>query len=142
MSDYPLEEIAHSECIELLRSACIGRVIYTDHVLPACTPVNFAVDGSTIVFRTKPGSRLATATHRQVVAFEVDDIDPVSQSGWTVIVTGTAAPISSVSGLLRAEGLGLYPWASGDRQHWVRVTAGIVTGRRLRPAGARSIREA
>lgn len=136
MPNYPLEEISRAECDELLRGASIGRVVYTDRVLPACTPVNFAIDGHSIVFRTRPGSRLAAATHHEVVAFEVDDIDPGTQSGWTVIVTGTASPITSISELLRAERLGLYPWAAGDREHWVRLTAGIVTGRRIRASSA------
>lgn len=133
MPNNSLEKLSRPECDALLRGASVGRVVYTDRVLPACTPVNYAVDGASIVFRTRPGSRLAAATNNEVVAFEVDDIDATSHSGWTVIVTGTAAPITSVSELLRAEKLSLTPWAAGDRQHWVRLTAAIVTGRRLRP---------
>jgi hypothetical protein len=36
-------------------------------------PVNFCLDGDDIVIRTAAGSKLAAATRRAVVAFEVDD---------------------------------------------------------------------
>lgn len=138
MVNHPMEELSRDECNALLRSARFGRVVYTDRALPACTPVNYAVDRSTIVFRTAPGSRLATATDHEVVAFEVDEIDPKTESGWTVIVTGNAAPIVAASALVRAEQLGLSAWAPGQREHWVRLTPGIVTGRRLLAVSAAS----
>jgi nitroimidazol reductase NimA-like FMN-containing flavoprotein (pyridoxamine 5'-phosphate oxidase superfamily) len=131
MPSPPLEPLSREECDALLCSARFGRVIYTDRALPACTPVNYAVDGESVVFRTAPGSRLAKATDHQVVAFEVDDIDAATESGWTVIVTGNAVPITAESELVRSAQLGLTPWAAGEREHWVRLTPGIVTGRRL-----------
>ncbi|MEO6713827.1 MAG: pyridoxamine 5'-phosphate oxidase family protein [Mycobacteriales bacterium] len=133
MPNASLETLSRAECNALLLSARFGRVVYTDRALPACTPVNYAVDGASIVFRTTPGSRLALATDDNVVAFEVDRIDELTECGWTVVVTGTATPITTTPELVRAEQLGLAPWAAGRREHWVRVTAGIVTGRRLRP---------
>jgi nitroimidazol reductase NimA-like FMN-containing flavoprotein (pyridoxamine 5'-phosphate oxidase superfamily) len=136
MSNASLQPLTRDECNALLRGARYGRVVYTDRALPACTPVNFAVDGSSIVFRTTPGSRLAVATDDNVVAFEVDRIDELMETGWTVVVTGTASAITTTSELLRADRLGLAPWAAGRREHWVRLTPGIVTGRRLRPAAA------
>lgn len=131
MLDESLETLSLAECDALLRQGLYGRVIYTDRVLPTCTPVNYALDGQTLVFRTSRGSRLALATDHQVVAFEVDQIDPATRSGWTVIITGNAAPITATSELDRVEGLALSTWAPGDRQHWVRITPGFVTGRRL-----------
>lgn len=129
MPNSSLEELTRAECTALLRSSRVGRVVYTDHVLPACTPVNYALDGQTIVFRTTPGSRLALATDHNVIAFEVDDIDEVTETGWSVVVTGQATPITAISELLRSEQLGLTPWAAGRREHWVRLTPGLVSGR-------------
>ena len=111
-----------------------GRVIHTDRALPTCTPVNFTVFGSSVVFRTAPHSRLAVSTNDVVVAFQADDIDPVARTGWSVLVTGMAGAVRDVPTLLRLEQLGLASWAEGDRSHWVRISMTEVAGRRLQPA--------
>ena len=119
------------ECLRLLAGAPVGRVVHTDRALPACTPVNFRLLGEAVVFRTAASSRLAAATADAVVAFEVDDIDPVTSTGWTVLVTGVATAVRDVSTLVRLESLGLVPWAGPDRQHWVRIAVADVSGRRV-----------
>jgi nitroimidazol reductase NimA-like FMN-containing flavoprotein (pyridoxamine 5'-phosphate oxidase superfamily) len=146
MSDEVIETLSRTECDDLLRQGRYGRVIYTDHALPGCTPVNYAVDGHSLVFLTAGGSRLAVATDHQVVAFEVDEIDPATHAGWSVVATGNATPITAVTDLARVEQLGLSTWAPGERQHWVCLSPGIVTGRRLRamesaPAAATAIEQ-
>lgn len=134
MPDPGLDVLTDEECYALLRSASIGRVVYTDAALPVCTPVNFALDGRSVVFRTAAGSRLARATASAVTAFEVDDIRTESRSGWSVLVTGPSSAVTGVGELLRLEQLGLASWAGGDRSHWVRLQPGLVTGRRLAPS--------
>ena len=54
--------LSRTECLRLLASAKVGRVVYTDGALPAVTPVNFALDGTVVVFPTATGSRLARGT--------------------------------------------------------------------------------
>ena len=126
-----LVTLDRTECLRLLAGAAVGRVVHTDRALPACTPVNFRLLGEAVVFRTAASSRLAAATADAVVAFEVDDIDPVTSTGWTVLVTGVATAVRDVSTLVRLDQLGLVPWAGADRQHWVRITVADVTGRRV-----------
>ena len=128
-----LMPISPDECIQLLASHSIGRVVYTDNALPAITPVTYALDGHHIVFRTSEDSRLAAATRDAVVAFEVDDIDRSLHSGWSVVVTGVAADATG-SALVRASQLNLVPWVDGERHHYVRITPGVITGRRVAPA--------
>jgi uncharacterized protein len=127
----PPGALSQAECFRLLASMAFGRVIYTVSALPAVTPVNFAMDGRAVVFRTAPGSCLARATEDAVVAFEVDHVDEPRHAGWTVVVTGIARAVHDVSALLRLEQLGLASWAGGDRSHFVRIVASSVTGRRL-----------
>lgn len=117
----------------LLRSHSFGRVAYTDHALPAITPVNYVLDGDSIVFRTAPGTRLADGTRDAVVAFEVDRADELTQAGWSVVVVGMASQITRASDALRAMALSLTPWAGGDRHHFVRITPTFVSGRRVGP---------
>lgn len=137
MTTASLVTLDRPECLRLLASAAVGRVVHTDRALPACTPVNFRLVGEAVVFRTASSSRLAAATADAVVAFEVDDIDPVGCTGWTVLVTGVATAVLDVSTLLRLDQLGLVAWAGEDRQHWVRITVADISGKRVTaPLGA------
>jgi nitroimidazol reductase NimA-like FMN-containing flavoprotein (pyridoxamine 5'-phosphate oxidase superfamily) len=138
MEEDRLVELDRRECLRLLASAQVGRVVHTDRALPACTPVSFRLVGPAVVFRTSPGSRLAAATADAVVAFEVDEIDPATSTGWSVLVRGVASAVRDVSALVRLEQLGLVPWAGPDRPHWVHIAIADVTGRRLAPLAASS----
>ena len=124
----PLEP---ADCYRLLATTCVGRVVSTDNALPMVLPVNFCLDGHNILFRTSPGGRLAAATHNVVVAFEVDEIDVPTWTGWSVVVTGVASPLTSPGDIVRAEQLGLVSWLGEDRDHFVQIVPGLVTGRRL-----------
>ena len=128
------EELSRAECLRLLRRHSLGRVAYTDHALPAIAPVNYAVDGDTIVFRTAAGTRLAAGTRDAVVAFEVDESDPVQRMGWSVVVVGVASEVASSASGRRAVEVALAPWAAGERNRFVRITPTIVSGRRTNGA--------
>jgi nitroimidazol reductase NimA-like FMN-containing flavoprotein (pyridoxamine 5'-phosphate oxidase superfamily) len=47
---------------------------------PPIFPVNFAVDGDTVVFRADPGTKLAPASSGRV-AFEVDQVSVAERIG-------------------------------------------------------------
>ncbi|MDN3354188.1 pyridoxamine 5'-phosphate oxidase family protein [Actinomadura sp. DC4] len=78
-------------CLALLASVPIGRVVYTDQALPAVTPVAFLLEGDRVTIRTS--CALAAAVHGTVVAFQADEIDPVTSAGWWVTVIGQAGPV-------------------------------------------------
>src|SRR5207248_182284 len=82
------EALDRGECLRLLGSVSIGRIIFTEHALPAAEPVNFALLGDAVVFRTAAGSRLAAAARNAVVAFEADEFHPATNTGWSVLVVG------------------------------------------------------
>jgi len=127
--DDGLEVLGREQCLELLASASIGRVVFTDGGLPVILPVTFVLDEGAIAFRTRTGSRLATKTSGAVVAFEVDDAEPALRAGWSVSVCGqaTSGPIpETLAGRLQA-------WAPGSRDEVIRIPLTIVTGRRIRP---------
>lgn len=126
-----LEVLSRAECLSLLRRSVVGRVIVTDRALPAAFPVNFALLGEDVVFRTMAGSKLEAASARAVVAFEVDDMDPVRQTGWSVLIQGRAGLVEDPVDLSRAHALPFQPWAPGKRLDFVRVRSELVSGRRL-----------
>jgi uncharacterized protein len=83
----------------------------------------------TIVFRSGPGPKLSAADRRDVVAFQVDDIDESGQAGWSVLITGRARRLSEVeAGCLQELPT---PWASGPRRHAVLIEPSRIEGRRL-----------
>lgn len=126
-----LQPLDPAQCYRLLESVPVGRVVATADALPLVLPVNFCVDGHSIIFRTPANGRLAAATRSVVVAFEVDEIDTAHWTGWSVVVTGVAKPMTSESEILRARQLGLVSWLGEDRDHFVQIVPGLVTGRRL-----------
>jgi nitroimidazol reductase NimA-like FMN-containing flavoprotein (pyridoxamine 5'-phosphate oxidase superfamily) len=126
-----LSALTHAECLEFLRSSRVGRIVFTSDALPAIMPVNYALDGDAIVFRTSANSRLTTATDGTVVAFEVDEIDQLNRIGWSVVVIGVADAVRDVGSLVRMHQLNLVSWVPGVRAHYVRIVPAQLTGRRF-----------
>jgi nitroimidazol reductase NimA-like FMN-containing flavoprotein (pyridoxamine 5'-phosphate oxidase superfamily) len=125
--------LSRQECVDLLRHAQLGRVVFTERALPAVVPVAFAMYDDAVVMHTSHDSRLAA--HRGVVAFEADDIDTGSRTGWSVVVVGEAHLVSDVQELARIRLL-LQPWPPGHLDVCLRLPLSIVTGRRIVAAAA------
>ena len=72
-----------------------------------------------------------------MIGIEVDRIDPVFESGWSVLIQGPSAVLTDDEDLERARRLHLRAWAPGQRPHFVRSRSQSVSGRRfLSPAHA------
>jgi nitroimidazol reductase NimA-like FMN-containing flavoprotein (pyridoxamine 5'-phosphate oxidase superfamily) len=133
--DGGLDEISAGECWELLGTQGIGRVAVVVGHYPLVFPVNYMLDDRSVLFRTGAGTKLHSI-HRSNVTFEVDSIDVAHHSGWSVLLKGVAQELSVVrhrSTVSRAELGGATPWAPGDRNHFIRIVADEITGRRIRP---------
>ncbi|GAA3512991.1 nitroimidazol reductase NimA-like FMN-containing flavoprotein (pyridoxamine 5'-phosphate oxidase superfamily) [Streptosporangium album] len=127
-----LEVLSRRECIDLLASTPIGRIVFTDRALPAVQPVTFCLDGEDIVIRTTVKSRLASATRHAVVAFEADDFDPWTHTGWSVTAVGHARAVSDLAEIVRLSALPLTAWAPQGPDHFITVRAEQISGRRIR----------
>lgn len=130
-----LQVLSREECLRLLAGSAVGRVVVTDKALPAAFPVNFTLLDDDVVFLTSHGSKLEAVTTEQVVAFEVDEIDPRSRTGWSVLIQGWAGLVEEPEELDRARALGLQSWAPRQHSHFVRIRTELVSGRRLLPPG-------
>lgn len=128
-----MEPLGRGECLGLLATASVGRVGLLVDLRPEILPVNYALDGETVLFRTAEGTVLTQAS-MAVVAFEVDRLDEVDHSGWSVLVQGVADDIGDAIDPTseRLRRLTLVTWAPGTRQRWVRITPNKITGRRIR----------
>lgn len=131
-----LEVLSSEECTRLLADHHLGRLAFWSGDLPLILPVNYVFDRPNIVIRTGPGAKLEE-TPLRMVAFEIDDADRDGRWGWSVVAQGPAFDITGSidehSELLRT--LPVEPWAPGAKQHWLKVTAVRVSGRRF-PAPA------
>ena len=84
------QHLPPEECRELLAAKSVGRVAFNGPDGPQVLPVNYVVHRRSIFFRTAAGSALGNAMRNTPVAFEIDDIDEVLQSGWSVVAVGEA----------------------------------------------------
>ncbi|MEU8869069.1 pyridoxamine 5'-phosphate oxidase family protein [Streptomyces umbrinus] len=127
-------ELDAVEALRLLGSVSLGRIVFTRHALPTVRPVNHILLDGDIVVRTH-GDVALTRYARQagdagaVVAYEADDIDPDTRTGWSVVVTGYAWLVTDPRQLTRYRAL-LRPWVTQRMDHAIRVHPGLITGLR------------
>jgi len=130
-----LEQLSRDDCLRLMASVSVGRIIYTRRALPAVELVNFALDHGDIVIRTDSGGKLAAATQHSVVAFEADRLDADERAGWSVTAIGQSREVTDPAEIGRLQEIGLTSWAPGLREHFIRISPEILNGRRLRVSG-------
>ncbi|WP_019065365.1 pyridoxamine 5'-phosphate oxidase family protein [Streptomyces prunicolor] len=125
-------ELGRDEALKLLAEVPLGRVVFSHQALPAIRPVNHLVEpNGDIIIRTHTGAALlGRAARSEVVAYEADDLDPATRTGWSVVVTGAAGPVTDPGELARYR-TQLTAWVGTEMEHVVRIRADIVTGYRL-----------
>jgi len=99
--------------------------------MPSILLVNYALLDGDVVFRTDPGSKPLAALMNVLFAFEVDEADPRTRSGWSVVVVGYSEQLRDRATLARVDELGLKPWVTEGRDFVVRIRTRTVTERRI-----------
>jgi nitroimidazol reductase NimA-like FMN-containing flavoprotein (pyridoxamine 5'-phosphate oxidase superfamily) len=130
-SEYRFRELTTAECLMLLQSKRVGRIVWCGERGPQALPVNYVVDNGRILFRTSPYSAIAKLAVEQQVAFEVDDIDEFIETGWSVLVVGMAHRVDDPGDIPRSLEDRPAPWAPGARNLYIRIQPDTVTGRRV-----------
>lgn len=132
--DVRLEPLTGYECWQLVSGAGgpdgLARIVWSGPGGPAIVPMNFTVADGFLWFQTTVDSQLAREGCDQRVLVEVDHVDPVQRTGWSVVVTGVATCLPSAEdpGLLGS----LQVWPRGPRELLVKVAPDELSGRRLR----------
>jgi nitroimidazol reductase NimA-like FMN-containing flavoprotein (pyridoxamine 5'-phosphate oxidase superfamily) len=126
-----IEVMDRAECLQVLRTDDVGRVAVVEAGHPVIFPVNYAVDGEHIVFRTAEGTKLDATLKGGPVSFEIDDTDRHTRTGWSVIVTGWARVVTNAEDIARLEQLGLQPWSEHRKDNWVAIHPERISGRRI-----------
>lgn len=125
-----IKELDAAECQRLLRTAKVGRLAFTDDSGPDVLPVNFSLQGDDVLIATSPYGAIARAATGARVAFEVDELDAYTESGWSVVVRGHAHRVAPFDPPVEIDDWP-YPWPEGNRNYVLRIDADSVTGIRL-----------
>lgn len=130
-----LEVLDRDECLELLAAGAggVGRVAIVEGLHPVIMPVNYAMDGDRVAFRTSAGTKLDAALRDALVSFEIDHLDDDNRIGWSVVVRGRSEAVTDERVRERLETLGVRPWSDVEKSNWVTIAAETVTGRRIPP---------
>ncbi|MGW4525230.1 pyridoxamine 5'-phosphate oxidase family protein [Amycolatopsis sp. NPDC004378] len=115
------------QCLALLRTASLGRVIFTHRAMPAVRPVRFAVVDDGVVFAAPAGSPLYAGARDAVVAFEVDEFATDFGAGWFVSLLGRATESPLDSGEVAC----LCPCPALSGRRFLRIPVEAITGHRI-----------
>jgi nitroimidazol reductase NimA-like FMN-containing flavoprotein (pyridoxamine 5'-phosphate oxidase superfamily) len=128
---YDFTELSIEECYRRLNRLDVGRISVEAPGGPDILPVNYRVDNRSIIVRTSPYGALSELPGRPV-AFEVDDLNLGTKTGWSVLLKGTVRAVEAEEMFeLRMMGAP-QPWAGGVRNLYLRLSPHHVTGRELR----------
>lgn len=123
----PVIRLDAAQCWQRLREQELGRIVTHVGDTIDVFPVNYVVDGDSILFRTASGSKLFELTANADVLFQVDDHTDVD--AWSVVVRGEAQTLETDAEVDRAERAGLRPWIPTLKRVFVRVVPTSLTGR-------------
>lgn len=122
-----LHELDAAQCWARLRGEQLGRLAMSVGDEVDIFPVNYVVDGDSLVFRTAPGTKLFEAVVSTYVAFEIDG--HTEADAWSVVAKGPAARLERQAEIEAAELLPLSPWAPTLKYTFVRITPTSLSGR-------------
>lgn len=121
-----LEVLDERECERLLAANHLGRLAVISAGAPMVVPVNYAWVERTVVFGSDQGTK-RQALELRPVAFEIDDADTMTHTGWSVLVVGWAEPARGFDPSHAA----VAPWCGIDDPAWIRIIPERVSGRRI-----------
>ena len=125
-------DLTREECVSLLSGGVFGRVGLSTPEGPEILPVNYAMNGNAIVFRTVPYGRIAENAADREICFEVDQIDYDHHTGWSVLAVGKGKLVEDPDEVqLIREVWDPRPWATGQRILYIKLEWRSISGRRI-----------
>jgi nitroimidazol reductase NimA-like FMN-containing flavoprotein (pyridoxamine 5'-phosphate oxidase superfamily) len=126
MDEDVIKVLTHEQCWDVLRTEEFGRLAFALLDEIHITPINYAVDGPGLLFRTAEGSKLLGIVMGSAVAFEVDQYD--DEWARSVVVRGRARVLDEHEEH-RAENVPLRPWVPTLKYNVVEIMPEVVSGR-------------
>ncbi|MDR0285824.1 MAG: pyridoxamine 5'-phosphate oxidase family protein [Propionibacteriaceae bacterium] len=125
----PVTYLDTDKAWDLLASGQLGRLAVQADVGVDIFPVNYAIDGECIIFRTAEGAKLSDLMAFGLATFEVDMWD--EQCGYSVIAKGPATPVRAVEEIAEVEALHLRPWVPTVKTVFVRICVTSISARKF-----------
>ena len=126
-----IDALSQEDCRRLLETHRFGRLAVCGRDGLAIFPVNYLYSDGHLALRTEPGTKLDGAVQNSV-AFEIDEVDDLMRTGWSVVVTGSAFEVTD-SLDDESKHIREFPvdsWA-GEKNRWLRIEPRTITGRTL-----------
>jgi nitroimidazol reductase NimA-like FMN-containing flavoprotein (pyridoxamine 5'-phosphate oxidase superfamily) len=131
MSGRRSTELRRAECLAVLATVAVGRIVYTEHALPTVQPVSFFLDDEEAICRTGGQQRIAAAVDRSVVAFQADEINAADHVGWSVCGVGEAYAVVDPVRLADLPGRVPQSWHPACNSPMISVPLQRLTGNRV-----------
>ena len=93
--------LSDRECWDRLAEQQLGRLVTRVGDVLDIFPVNYIVDGESLVFRTGEGSKLTEVTINDDVLFEVDEY--TDTDAWSIVVRGHAHRLETTEEVAAAD---------------------------------------
>lgn len=129
MDNEPITALGHQEAWDFLTEHTFGRLALSIMGQPEIFPINYTVDGTTILFRTAEGTKLIGIVIDSHVAFEVDQVE--ADGATSVVAKGTAREVERQSDIDAFDLSGLTPWIPTLKYHLIAIDVSEVSGRRF-----------
>ena len=125
------EHLTPKQCWNLISETSVGRLAVTVDGKPDVFPVNYKIDGESLLFRTGAGTKLDTINSNAFVALEADAVSAEFGIAWSVVIKGSAESVPADNPALNSAIHGLFPWQGVGKDHLIRIVPDTVTGRRF-----------
>jgi nitroimidazol reductase NimA-like FMN-containing flavoprotein (pyridoxamine 5'-phosphate oxidase superfamily) len=128
-----MQHLDRDECLRRLarQQHGVGRLAIIEGARPTIVPVNYAMVEDRIVFRSSPGSKLDAALCGGGAAFEIDEVDDVTGTGWSVVVRGRLEVVTNRRQLMLLAATQLASYVPTEKKHWIMLHPDTVAGRMI-----------
>lgn len=125
-----IQTLTRSECLLRLEHGGVGRIALAGQGAPILRPVNFALHEGRVLIRTGEGTILASANRGDPASFEIDGLDALEHTGWSVVVVGKLAEYREDR---EGPAPALRAWASGVKDRLVVIEIDELSGMGIPP---------
>jgi hypothetical protein len=125
-----IQILSRDDCTQRLRAGGVGRIALPSLGAPILRPVNFALHEGRVLIKTGEGTILRAAERGDAVSFEIDAIDALEHTGWSVLAVGNLRTYHE-----DREGPAppLRAWASGVKEDLVVIEVDELSGMQIPP---------
>jgi hypothetical protein len=121
--------LTEAETWHLLEQTTVGVLATAAQGRADLFPVNYLVDGRTLLIRTSPGTKTVELSDNPHAAFAAQGTD--RHGAWSVVIQGSAEQFTDEVDLVGSAALELVSWAPGEKHVFVRITPYRIEGRRM-----------